>query len=316
MSTRYREWMWTSYDVKSWDAWKSMAQNDSNIRAMAGQVEVCPTTGRDHIQGMVRFQKSRTMDGVKKWFKDKTIHLEPIRGTIAQAREYCTKEDTRAEEADTFEIGDFEENKEKGVGQGARTDFKCLMDMTKEGKSQKDIYEEMPHMLRYTKAVETAGRMWAPKERDKSDFEVWCFWGEAGVGKTTKCKEICKENGLEYYEKMTASHSQGHFYEFYKGEPAVIVNEADHLPYDSLLQLLSPETRWVMIKGGSIPFPATKILLTSNRHPKDWHSNQIDSKICALIRRMHKIVEVKRESAVTNLDELLRERDSVLNLES
>lgn len=315
MSGRYKEWMITSFEVDQWEDWKKRATEDDAIKALAGQIEVCPDTDREHIQAMIRFHKSRGLDGVKKWLKDKTAHLEPVYGSIAQARQYCTKDESRADEGLTFEIGDFEEPKEKGQGQGFRTDFKCMMDAAKEGKKDKEIYEDQPGMLRYTRAVDTALRLFAPRERDKQDFEVICYWGDAGVGKTTKCKAICDENKLEYYEKDTDAHSQAHFFEGYNGQMAVIVNEADHLPYGSLLRLLSPETTRVMIKGGSVPFPANKILLTSNVHPKDWFRGLIDAKQCALIRRFDKIIELKRKSAVTNIEELLKERESVLELE-
>ena len=46
--------------------------------------------GTPHLQGYTYFKNALTMESAKQWLKGR-VHLEPRRGTHAQAKEYCSK---------------------------------------------------------------------------------------------------------------------------------------------------------------------------------------------------------------------------------
>lgn len=69
--------------------------------------ELSTTTGRKHLQGAIHFKTPRTLAGTKKRFPGGGVHLEAMRGTCKQSREYCMKLDTRVGPPDgvSFEKG-------------------------------------------------------------------------------------------------------------------------------------------------------------------------------------------------------------------
>lgn len=60
-----------------------------NMMYMVQGYEICPTTGRDHIQGFVVFKNSRSLTGVIKEFKG--THWEVAYSGISRNIDYCKK---------------------------------------------------------------------------------------------------------------------------------------------------------------------------------------------------------------------------------
>lgn len=58
----------------------------------------------DHLQGVIQLKKKSRMNAVKKLIGGNP-HLEPVRGTLEQARDYCSKEDTRV--SGPYEFGEL-----------------------------------------------------------------------------------------------------------------------------------------------------------------------------------------------------------------
>lgn len=83
---RNRSWVFTMYNEEDVRKIKSL----NTLKAMCIGREVCPTTGKEHYQGYVRF------DNVVRftWWKNQfpTVHVEPRKGHEYQAAEYCRKE--------------------------------------------------------------------------------------------------------------------------------------------------------------------------------------------------------------------------------
>lgn len=90
--------------------------------------------GTRHYQGYVEFKKNIRLAGLKKFLK--TAHWEKRRGTQAEARDYCMKEDTRLE--GPFEHGTFVVN-----AQGNRTDLEEASELVKL-HGAKRVAREMP----------------------------------------------------------------------------------------------------------------------------------------------------------------------------
>lgn len=65
---------------------------DPDFRYIIAGEEVCPETGRAHLQGYVEFHRAFSLTSVKDAFGWPTAHFEPRRGTQEQAIDYCKKE--------------------------------------------------------------------------------------------------------------------------------------------------------------------------------------------------------------------------------
>ena len=86
------------------------------------QLESAPSTSQIHLQGYVELYKKQRLSFVKKILP--TAHLEPRLGSREQARDYCSKQQTRLQNipAGPWEFGEFI----PGPGQGTRSDLGML----------------------------------------------------------------------------------------------------------------------------------------------------------------------------------------------
>ena len=87
-----RDWIFTLNNPNPRDM--EMIHNCESIRYMAYQLELSET-GTEHLQGYVEFNQPLDFKEVLEIFSDGKFHLEFRRGTREQARDYCTKEQSR-----------------------------------------------------------------------------------------------------------------------------------------------------------------------------------------------------------------------------
>jgi hypothetical protein len=73
---------WDTRDIKALDT-------KDNIKYMIIQGELCKDN-KKHIQGFIQFHTKQRMTSIKKLLQDNTLHIENMKGTPQQARDYCT----------------------------------------------------------------------------------------------------------------------------------------------------------------------------------------------------------------------------------
>ena len=61
------------------------------------QLEKAPSTGELHIQGYFEFRKPMRVPAVKRAVASQSAHVEERNGTPQEAKDYCSKEETREE---------------------------------------------------------------------------------------------------------------------------------------------------------------------------------------------------------------------------
>ncbi len=74
------------------------------ISYIVWQLESCPDTHREHVQGYLECERTRHAS----WLKNNisaTAHFEVRRGTALEASNYCKKEDSRVHGCGPFESG-------------------------------------------------------------------------------------------------------------------------------------------------------------------------------------------------------------------
>ena len=89
----HRAWLGTSFAID--DFVLPEPAEDNYVRYGIAQREVCPDTEREHVQFYIEFTRPVRMAHVKRIVADPAAHLEQRRGTRDQARQYCSKEETR-----------------------------------------------------------------------------------------------------------------------------------------------------------------------------------------------------------------------------
>lgn len=224
-----------------------------NVRFCAWQVER-GDGGTEHLQGYVQLTSRRRLGWLKRQL-DQHAHWEPRRGTHQQALDYVRKADTRV--AGPFEYGE-------PVTAGQRTDLDAALSAVVSGASDRDLVSEHGStFVRYHRGLREARRVLSKPRSTKS--VVYVLYGPTGTGKSKYAMD-------EYPGAFWKPRDK--WWDGYNGESAVVIDEFyGWLPYDQLLRLLDRYPLLVEIKGGTVQFVAETIVLTSNKHPREWYDS-------------------------------------------
>lgn len=76
-------------EVKQWAASLNSKAGLDGLKYFVGQMEICPNTGRRHIQFYVELFNAKGLGGMK--LMNVKTHWEPAKGTAAANKVYCHK---------------------------------------------------------------------------------------------------------------------------------------------------------------------------------------------------------------------------------
>lgn len=269
---RSRQWCftWNNYSEADLAQLGGILERDPLVTYLVYQEEV-GESGTSHLQGFVQFGNGVTMRSAKNKLGSRTVHLEKLRGTPAQARAYCMKDDTRKPGTQPVELGVA-----KGMrGQGA-------LDLALAGAGLKDICDADPSsFLRYHSGYQKIQRL-SVKPRNFAPKVVICY-GESGTGKSS----YIMRNGVgpdEPYQAKWPGRSGKWWWDNYEGQETVCLDEFRHqIKYSNMLTLIDRHQWKEETKGGHVQIVAKKIFITTNIHPKNWYPGVQDKS--ALKRR-------------------------------
>jgi len=231
--------------------------------------------GTEHLQVYVIFDKKKRMTALKKI--NARAHWDPRYGTHQQAKEYCTKEDTRMR--GPWEVGEEPADKE----QGKRNDLLSLKRKLDEGKTESEIAsdpETFPVWARYHKVV-ARYRMLTGKQRDWPTF-TQVIWGRPGLGKTRLARDMA--GPAAYWLPRPAGQTA--WFDGYIGQDIIVIDEFyGWLSLDLLCRVLDRYPMQVETKGGAFPLTVKKVIITSNVPPAQWYKLPPE-RTAALFRRL------------------------------
>lgn len=233
--------------------------------------ERCPDTHKIHWQSYIEFDKRMTMFGVKKLYKDKTVHLEIANGTREQARVYCKKDDEWTEHGD-WEVG----------GQGSRTDIAEFVGQLKEGKSLKEVAMENPVRYCSNRNGLRDFAAWILKDNIPKwrSIDVHLFHGSTGTGKT--------RTAMESDDVFKVSFNSGpEWWCGYEGEKTICIDDYNNdMKINRLLVLLDGTIVKLPVKGSHTYAQWTTVYITTNLTLSEIHINAKDAHRRALFRRI------------------------------
>lgn len=243
--------------------------------------EVCPTTGKSHLQGYCELSSSRKFSIITK--KIPSTHLEARKGTSTQAADYCKKD------GDFFEQGSISQA-------GKRNDIHAATEMILNNESTREVALEHPVVfVKYHRGLH-AFRC-AVAEPRCTQPRIVVLWGDSGLGKSRMAREQLLSPGFYSW-----SPNLGPWFDGYHGQEEVLFEEfRGHFPFGQLLTLLDRYDTKVQPKGlTATEFCGTKIVITSPVHPNQWYENlnaRKEGSLDQLTRRLDqfgKVIEIKK----------------------
>lgn len=114
-----KNWCFTAFNnIEQYEDINNIIRRDTKqlIKYIVYQGEYTKET-KKHIQGFIQFHSKKRMEQIKKLLDDKTAHLEVMKGTPEQAREYCIKTEKDGIKQEIFlepkQYGDFDNTTER-----------------------------------------------------------------------------------------------------------------------------------------------------------------------------------------------------------
>lgn len=235
-----------------------------------GQEHGAPTAkkpeGYHHGQVFLQLKKSKP----KAWVIARTrpAHVEIRKGSVAEARNYCTKESVDVEEGQLT----------NHPGRGARIDLWEFVEDCKR-MTDRELYENhAPSMVRYHHTPEKVRRAFV-EPRDFFTELIW-IWGKPGCGKTL---------GVMQSNPGCFKWDKSQWWDTYDGNESVLIDELNtpEIKFDYLLFLSNNERYRAPVKNGFVEFVAKKVYIVSNLSPEMVYFKefQVDDRREALARR-------------------------------
>lgn len=205
------------------------------------QEEICPTTQRRHWQGYIELDRRRSQGDVKRIIGGEP-HVERARSP-ERAREYCTKEDTRAPGAEPVEVGEF-----RGRQQGRRTDLEAAAELAVGvgGITAAAIAFPATYIRYHRGLAALASVTLAPRVSSTPGPIVEVYIGASGTGKTRSVyhsfgdSEVFSKDGSKWWDG-------------YRGQRCIVFDDFAGSPDIPPVQLLKICDRYplsVETKGG------------------------------------------------------------------
>lgn len=274
---RFRGWTLTWNNYTSDDL--ATVQNNKNFDYIVGQEET-GEKGTKHIQFYVYRKNPVSFKYVKQRFPH--CHIEAARGTPADNKRYCSKEETRT--GNRFEIGECPQ-------QGTRNDFEEIKELLKEKKDLLSVCEQFPSQyIRYSTGIQKmANLLQKPKMRNMT---VRLLIGPTGTGKTWSAIHSCPALEDVYIKDPATKWWDG-----YENQKVVIIDDfLGTMDYSYLLRLLDTYPIRVETKGSHTSLSCETLWITSNQLPTAWYPTLTLQQLAPLFRRLGKMYYCTQDS--------------------
>nr|QBJ04598.1 replicase [Tasmanian devil-associated circovirus 1] len=222
-----------------------------------------------HIQGFANFTTKRTFLQVKRILGER-CHIEKARGTDEQNREYCYKQNQPFIEFGTPRR------------QGQRTDLSHAVSTALSSGDLREVAAQHPEtFVRYYRGLDTLIKTMNKVPRREWKTSVYVHWGPPGCGKS-RWASCFADPEVTYWKAP-----RNKWWDGYSGHEVVVLDDFyGWLPYDELLRICDRYPLNLEVKGGTVPFLARTLIITSNKAPQEWYSSDAVPNAEALFRRI------------------------------
>ncbi len=218
---------------------------------------------RPHYQGVVHFKNPLRRSGVAALLGGGGIHLEISRGSAEDNKTYCSKQATREEGTDPWELGQMPQ-------QGKRTDVDSAVETIREegytaaAINHPTVFIKYPNgMKEYASVIQRVAR-----GQDYRPPEILVLIGPTDCGKTTLAYTIPTKGGKVYDKPL-----DDHWFDGYDGESTILLDEFyGQLKFSLILKLLDGWPMRRQVKGSMVTLSNSRWVITSNTYPWQWYT--------------------------------------------
>lgn len=287
-----RKWCITDFDLTHVDLMRNLVKG-YKASYCCFQIEVCPKTNRDHIQGYVRFNEQKTGLSMRKLLVG--AHIESQWAKVDKcAYDYCKKERTAKDGHKAEEYG------VRPSGQGARTELIAINKKIRQVGinamlRESDAYDN--EYVRYKSGWQDLERRVRPVVKRKWMTKATYVFGQSWIGKSYWCKKQAEAAGGGIFDKKSTMKQ---WWDGYEGEDNVIMDDhaPDALTIHEWLSLIDESPCTLQLKGGSTQFISKEIYVSQNININEYW-NTISSinpvHIQAWLRRFTRVFEFIQE---------------------
>lgn len=254
------------------------------------QLERGEKSGYEHWQAFVRFKNQKRFVTLNRQLSAAglaTAHIEPRRGTAAQAVAYCSKEATRIE--GPYFYGD---SIDTSSHQGHRSDLQKLRSMVLDdgmGVEQVLLADEAGTAARYIGYLRELVQ--ARDRQQTADFrhlEVTYVYGRPGVGKSRWAMDMYGDDAYRVTDYA------GHPFDSYSGQKTLLLDEFDgSMSLSLLLNLLDGYQMELPARYSNRIARYERVIIISNSALSNFYTTTVDptstpDRLRALYRRISK----------------------------
>ena len=294
---RSRKWMLTFQTKHLEDGWThdaiKAALEPRKLQYWAMCDEIGGETEKAHTHLIIYRKSPVRASTLRETFP--SVHMEPLKGTMAEARNYLLKSGKYADtdKAETSVEGTFEEQGElpEEKGQGARSDLELMMDMVKEGYSDLEIVEAIPSFVLKISSVQKYRQLiLEEKAHEYRAMTVIYIYGLTGSGKTRSVYEAHKDDPTSIYT-INSYNGNGLFdgYDSSKVKVLCLDEFRSSLPFNLLLALTDGQYQVINCRYSNRIATHTTVYIISNiplhEQYKEFQKNEPES-WRALLRRI------------------------------
>lgn len=204
-----------------------------------------------HLQGYLQLKKRASLQAVKSIIP--RAHFERRKGTHEEARNYCTKDETRVE-------GPWEYGKQT-YKRGQRNDIEEVREAIEQGMSEVEIAKGYFGLwCQNHKAFNRYRQLLCNNRSEKCVVTI--LVGYTGTGKSYSAYSRYPKA----YWKMANK-----WWDHYEGQDEVILDDfAGEIDFQYILRMTDRYPMIVETKGATCQLQATKFIFTSNKKPTEW----------------------------------------------
>lgn len=290
------KWQGTRWCYTSFLASENPIFTDDECRYRIEGIELCPTTGKRHIQGFAWFHKNMRFSALKKRYPS-NIRFILCRGSPYQNFIYCSKDNN------------FTEFGTRPVATKTRTDSNHAYKLALAAPSVREgmeiiklerardyclYYETIERSLKKAKmpafcALFQPGDFNIPLFGLKEEKRSWLFSGPSGIGKT--------QFAIAHFSKPLVVSHMDNLKQLSPDHDGIVFDDMsfNHIPVESVIHLLDYDlTRTLHVRYGTVDIPAKTIkVFTHNTDNPFYNIDTIKSTQLEAIERRLKVVYLK-----------------------